>query len=66
MRTTYAFLVSLVILLFGFIWTTYNPTAPYGEMVMGIGGLFGANSFKRYKDNALHKDDIPLTPDRGD
>lgn len=51
-RTSVAFVISIIVLLFGFIWGTFFD-APYEYLVMGISGLFGVNSFKRHKDKTI-------------
>ena len=53
LRTTLAYIISLLMLLFGYIWGTFYTEAPYEYLVFGITGLFGVNSAKRHKDKKI-------------
>lgn len=47
--TSWAFIISLILLAGGFVFTAYKPTAPFPLFVSGIGYIAGLYGFRRYK-----------------
>jgi hypothetical protein len=47
--TSWAFVISLALLVGGFVFTAYEPTAPFPLFVSGIGYMAGLYGFRRYK-----------------
>ena len=45
--TSQTIVLSLAIVMIGFIWATFYPAAPYGEFAVAVAGITGINTTKR-------------------
>lgn len=55
--TSWAFIISLILLIGGFVFTAYKPTAPFPLFVSGIGYIAGLYGYRRYKLKVTNNED---------